>query len=192
MRLYFAKFIILLVSSASLFAGRDLNLKYERLWTDLLPDNFRLTDYSFGKSKNNFYKSNFRKKYIGLFVFNPKSSRHDISALVEFSEYLKKYAEKHEKNISIFSYGCDSTTKKLFEKSKNKNIFLVYGSNHNRKFIPNSGLEIKINYNDDYGPESTSPKWLLIFDDRGRYVDNVRIEIINDVNETKKYCPWEK
>ena len=181
----------MLVSSASLFAGRDLNLKYERLWTDLLPDNFRLTDYSFGKSKNNFYKSNFKRKYIGLFVFNPKSSKHDISALVEFSEYLKKYAEKHEKNISIFSYGCDSTTKKLFGNSKNTNIFIVYGINHNRKLIPISGLDIEINYDDDYGPEPSSPRWLLIFDDRGKYVDNVRIEVINDVEGKKKYRPWE-
>jgi len=179
------------VSSVSLFAGRDLNLKYERLWTDLLPDNYRITDCPFGKSKNNFYKSNFRRKYIGLFVFNPKSSKHDISALVEFSEYLKKYAEKHEKNISIFSYGCDTTTKKLFEK-KNTNIFFVYGSNHNRKFIPISGLDIEINYDDDYGPEPSSPRWLLIFDDRGRYIDNVRIEVINDVEGKKKYHPWEK
>ena len=50
--------------------------------------------------------------------------------------------------------------------------------------IENSYLSLVLTLkliNDDYGPEPSSPSWLLIFDDRGKYVDNVRIEVINDV-----------
>ena len=69
-------------------------------------------------------------------------------------------------------------------------IFTVKCKIFHKKNLVNFN-ELRLNPYDKYGPESSSPRWLLIFDDRGRYIDNVRSEVINDVEGKKKYRPWE-
>ena len=60
-----AKIILLekITFATSLGGKNNVNLKYERLWTDILPRDLNI----WGDGKYN-YKTDFRKKYIGLFI----------------------------------------------------------------------------------------------------------------------------
>ena len=192
MKSYFTKIVILLVSSASLFAGRDLNLKYERLWTDLLPGSYKIINFPFAERAgyNSYSKTHFRKKYIGVFTCFYSNFSEKEEELINFTASIKTYAEKYKEDISIFLYGNEINLTKLFKNSINTNIFYIIGRDHKKNLV--NFNELRLNPYDKYGPESSSPRWLLIFDDRGKYVDNVRIEVINDVEGKKKYRPWEK
>ena len=179
-----AKIILLDVTFATSLGGKNnVNLKYERLWTDILPRDLNI----WGDGKYN-YKTDFRKKYIGLFIVPDVDESYSYKNVVEFSFFIREYAKKYKEDISIFIDGSDTGVKNIFGKPYNENIFLVRGNEYKKAIYTNHDILP----NDKYTSESTSPRWLLIFDDRGRYVDNVRIEIINDVNETKNIALGKK
>jgi len=188
--MYFIKFVVLLFSGVGLFGASKVNLKYERLWTDLLPYDMRITSYNFGKSEFKHYKNDFRGKYIGLFIVPDVGDTDSYKNVVDFAPFLREYAKTHKKNISILLDGSDAGIKSIFGKTMNENLFYVKGNIYKRgKTAITSHL---ITYGDKYNSEPSSPRWLLIFDTRGKYVDNVRIEIINDANGKKEYRPWKK
>ena len=181
---YYFIFTIFFISIGSLCGKKDINLKYERLWTDILPKDLSI----WGDGKYN-YKRDFRKKYIGLFIVPNVDESYSCKNVIEFTSFIREYAKKYKNHISIFVDGSDSGIETIFSRSLDENIFQVHGNVYKyKKTVYTNHL---VTSDDKYTSDPSSPRWLLIFDDRGRYVDNVRIEVINDIEGKKKYRPWE-
>lgn len=186
---FYTLFITLLIGGSSvesLFGKRKIvNLKYERLWTDILPKDLSI----WGEGKHH-YRNDFRKKYIALFIVPCVDESYSYKTVLDFIPFMRKYALKYKEHISLFIDGSDRGIEAVFGKTLNENIFQIHGNIYKRKGTVYTNHDILLD--EKYTSEPSSPRWLLIFDDRGRYVDNVRIEIIDDINNLRKYLPWQK